>query len=93
LDFWFENKPSGNPGCVRYQALQLTYNQGDRIGRIFALCAIVYFGQFVSKLLKLLLSQKQLCIKFNKILFGQNYDQLFSQKNLVTLLTTNHSDR
>jgi hypothetical protein len=35
LDFWFENKPSGNPGR----------GYGARVSRFLPLGVIVYFGQ------------------------------------------------
>jgi hypothetical protein len=46
-DFWFENRPSGNPGDLRSLCFEtdcLIHDQGDQIGRIFAQRAILYFG-------------------------------------------------
>jgi hypothetical protein len=40
LDFWFENKPSGNPAVVH----SLLSKQGDQVGRFFAIWAILYGG-------------------------------------------------
>jgi hypothetical protein len=78
----------GNPVARDHSSL-LARNQGDQIGRICALWAIVYFWQFLencyeAQILNCFFRWKMLC-KFQQKNFFAKFRAIFSQTILVTL--------
>jgi hypothetical protein len=72
---------------LRAKQLNVTADQGDKIGRIFAQWLTLYFGQFFSKITELatligyFFPRLLLCINFAKNCIGQHFGRFFTNSS------------